>query len=1017
MRNFRRHRSSTWALVAGAAITTGLLPSAAFADHVPTPTSVTLAGSLQSEVGCPGDWLAECSATHLSDPDADGVWTGTFAVPAGSWEYKVTLNDTWGVNFGANGAEGGANIALVAASDTDVTFSYDHATHVVTAAGDGLVVGGLTEEFAHWLTSDLIAWDVTDPAASYTLHTAPAGGLTISPDGVDGGTDIPLQWVSDSLPADLAAEWPHLAGYALLRVPASVNTAAVLTGALAVSSAVAGASTGATGIQIPGVLDDLYAGAARGVELGVSWNGQTPTLRLWAPTAKSVTLQLFDGPSSGTPVQSMPMTWDPESGVWSTTGTPSWDRQYYLFDVQVYVGSTGTVEHNVVTDPYSLSLAANSAKSQIVDLSDGDLQPQGWDQVTTQAPATPEQIDLYELHVRDFSISDESVAPAHRGTYLAFTDFSSDGMNHLRNLAEAGLTTVHLLPTFDIASIEEVRSAQQQPDIPAGAGPASPDQQAAVAAVADADGFNWGYDPWHFTTPEGSYATDPQGVTRILEYRKMVQGLHQTGLGVVNDVVFNHTAQSGQGEKSVLDRIVPGYYHRLVENGSIATSTCCENTASEHAMMEKLMVDSLVTWATEYKIDGFRFDLMGHHSKDNLLAVRAALDALTPAKDGVDGSAIYLYGEGWNFGEVANNARFVQATQLNMAGTGIGTFSDRLRDAVRGGGPFDEDPGIQGFGSGQYTDPNGAPINGDQAAQLADLLLDMDQIRVGLAGNLAGYTFTDRTGATVTGAQVLYNGQPAGYTADPQENILYIEAHDNETLYDSNIFKLPVGTSMADRVRMEQLALSTVALGQGVSFFHAGAEILRSKSLDRNSYNSGDHFNTLDWSYQINNFGVGLPPAPDNAAKWPLMAPLLADPALKPTPADIEASAARFQDLLSLADSSPLFSLSTAQEIQDKVKFLNTGPSQTPGLIVLYLDDTVAENLDPERDGLVVIFNASDQAQTFTDVQFKGAKVKLSPIQKHGADRVVKKSDFVKRTGTFSVPARTTAVFEIDRRS
>ena len=256
--------------------------------------------------------------------------------------------------------------------------------------------------------------------------------------------------------------------------------------------------------------------------------------------------------------------------------------------------------------------------------------------------------------------------------------------------------------------------------------------------------------------PEGSYATDPDGPARIVEFRDMVASLNDTGLRVIMDVVYNHTTAAGQDPKSVLDRIVPGYYHRLLEDGAIATSTCCQNTASEHAMMEKLLIDSVVTWARDYKVDGFRFDLMGHHSKANMLALRAALDELTLADDGVDGSSIYLYGEGWNFGEVANDARFEQATQINMAGTGIGTFNDRLRDAVRGGGPFDGGNDLvlnQGVINGAWYDPNelvGAPTQ----AQLDELLLSADQIRVGLAGNLADYTFVDRTGATVRGSQV-----------------------------------------------------------------------------------------------------------------------------------------------------------------------------------------------------------------------------------------------------------------------
>src|SRR3712207_694324 len=235
----------------------------------------------------------------------------------------------------------------------------------------------------------------------------------------------------------------------------------------------------------------------------------------------------------------------------------------------------------------------------------------------------------------------------------------------------------------------------------------------------------------------------------------MVQCLNRVGQRAVIDVVYNHTPAAGQDPKSILDRVVPGYYQRLnPATGSVETSTCCSNTATEHAMMEKLMVDSVVTWAKQYKLDGFRFDLMGHQPKSAMQNVRRALNRLTLAKDGVDGRRIYLYGEGWNFGEVANNARFVQATQLEMAGTGIGTFNDRLRDAVRGGGPFDENPRVQGFGSGLFTDPNGDGVNGTPAEQRARLLHHQDLIKLGLTGNLRDYTFTDSTGTTVRGDRV-----------------------------------------------------------------------------------------------------------------------------------------------------------------------------------------------------------------------------------------------------------------------
>ena len=280
-----------------------------------------------------------------------------------------------------------------------------------------------------------------------------------------------------------------------------------------------------------------------------------------------------------------------------------------------------------------------------------------------------------------------------------------------------------------------------------------------------------------------------------------------------------------------------------------------------------------------------------------MLEVRAVLDALTLKDDGVDGSSIYLYGEGWNFGEVANNARVVKATQLNMAGTGIGTFNDRLRDAVRGGSPFDDGQSLldnQGYINGLWYDSNGGL---SESAALSELLLSADQIRVGLAGNLASYEFVDRNGNVVTGAEVDYNGSPAGYTADPQENIVYIAAHDNQTLFDIGQYHHPVGTSMADRVRAQNVGNAVVALAQGVSFFHAGQDMLRSKSLDRDSFNSGDWFNRLDFTNQSNNWGVGLPVAEKNASNWPIQGPLLANPVLAPTPTDIERNVEVTQEL------------------------------------------------------------------------------------------------------------------------
>jgi pullulanase len=859
----------------------------------------------------------------------------------------------------------------------------------------------------------------TEAGATYLLHWSPDGSLALSDDGISGGDSVAVT-VSGTYSEPAGVEgFSHLEGLPTLQVDSAdlAEIPGILQGQVAVASTNGdGVRLDATGLQIPGVLDDLYSFDG---DLGVVWDGATPTLRVWAPTATSVNLMLFDDAGAATVPTSHAMTRDDASGTWSVTGDSSWNMKYYLYEVEVYAPTTGQVELNLVTDPYSVSLSMNSTRSQIVDLADLALTPSGWETGDKPALVNPEDISLYELHVRDFSATDSTVPDELRGTFKAFTVEDSNGMGHLADLADAGLSHVHLLPTFDIATINENKAEWQAPDhgdlatYPAD----SEEQQAQVTATEDLDGFNWGYDPLHYTTPEGSYSTNPDGPTRVFEFREMVQSLNDTGLRVVLDVVYNHTNAAGQSDKSILDRIVPGYYHRLDDKGAVETSTCCANTATEHQMMQKLMVDSIVTWARDYKVDGFRFDLMGHHSKQNMLDVRTSLDALTLADDGVDGSSIYLYGEGWNFGEVADGARFEQATQLNMRDTGIGTFSDRLRDAVRGGGPFDSGESLllnQGFINGAWYDPNEAVVAAgiDEQAQLDELLLSGDQIRVGLAGNLADYEFVDRNGDLVTGSEIDYNGSPAGYTGDPQENIVYVAAHDNQTLFDINQFHNPVAASMADRVRVQYLGVDLTVLAQGVPFLHAGEDMLRSKSLDRDSFNSGDWFNRLDFTYQDNTWGAGLPVAGKNADNWPFMQPLLADPALKPGADDIADATVHAQEMLAVRASSPLFRLTNEADVMDMVSFHNTGPDQIPGLIVMSVSDT--DDVDPTYDTIVTLFNASDEPQIITMGDLAGQAFDLHPVLGDSNDIVVRSATYDKTSGTFIVPARTTAVFTDD---
>lgn len=982
-------------------------------------------GNYQPQLGCPGEWAPDCLRSWLQDPDGDGIYVfGTSAIAPGNYEAKVALNQSWSINYGAGGNPGGANIPFsIAEEGSYIEFQWNTADNVMSILVNGEVpvepIGDITKPTAYWVTEDTLAWDIPRISGSdYRLYYAEEGGMSLNNDTnmIEGGDFLPLRYDRAGLPDEVAAKFPQLENALALKIdPADVGRVpSLLQGQVALHASYLDISNepvviSAAGINIAGVLDDLYTYDG---QLGPRFENNMPVVSVWAPTAKQVRFHLFADSNPDTASTVYPMTLDAVSGVWRIEGEPAWYGQYYLFEVTVYAPTAGEVVTNLVTDPYSISLSMNSTRSQLISLNDFTLMPANWLAYDKPAPVAPEEIVLYELHIRDFSVGDANVPEALQGTFAAFTVSEATGVQHLSALAEAGLTHVHMLPLFDIATINEDKSTWGGPTFNelAEFEGTSAEQQSLLEPFRDADGFNWGYDPFHYTVPEGSYSTNPDGPQRVLEFRQMVKAMNDMGLFVVMDVVYNHTNAAGQGERSVLDRIVPGYYHRYDDAGNLATSTCCANTATENNMMRKLMVDSIVTWVTAYKVDGFRFDLMGHHMLDDMIAVREALDALTLEADGIDGSSIYIYGEGWNFGEVADNARGVNATQLNIGGTGIGVFNDRLRDAVRGGNPFGAQL-EQGFVTGLYLDPNDAD-QGTPEDQLARLLLFGDQIRVGLAGNLRDYSFVDRTGATVTGADVDYNGNPAGYTLDPQENIVYISAHDNETWFDISAYKLPLDTPIEERVRAHNLGISIVALSQGVPFFHAGSDIMRSKSIDRNSYNSGDWFNRVDWTYQTNYFPMGLPPEGDNGSNWPIIEPVLATETIAPTPDALMAVQMNFREMLQIRHSSPLFSLPTADDITSRLQFHNTGADQVPGLIVMSISDMgdVAD-IDPDFAMVVVVFNASPEAVEFSAPELSGLGLTLHPIQVNSFDSVVQTASFDADLGTFNVPGRTAAVY------
>ena len=643
---------------------------------------ITAPGSYQSELGCAADWSPACMRPWLQDPDGDGTYTwSSDQIPAGSYEFKVAHGLSWDESYGDNGN----NVALSVPSDgTVVTISYVLATHQISVktsrAGSA---PDLRKAKAIWVAKDLVAWPATsvpagtDPRlARWRLHWSPTGGLAVDAEAVTGGSSASLQYDAAGLPAAVVAAHPELKGYLALRLPRATAGQAgeILRGQVAVGMYdTLGRLTDATGVQVAGVLDDLYARSATRDSYGVSWRGRSPSFSLWAPTAQAVSLLVWPSTASGSaPVSeatrvSMRRGTD---GTWTAPGRVSWRGARYLYDVRVFAPTTGKVETNLVTDPYSVALTLDSTRSVAVDLD-------------RRQPATR-------------PVAAQPVAGAQAGRRLQHLRAARARLLDLRHERARGT------PRF----VPRVRRRRQRDQAPQGArrrgaqhrapapdlrhrldrgGPGQAGEaclrprvvragQPGAAEVRHGDRregrLQLGLRPLPLDGAGGLVRLERQGRrrrSRVAEFRTMVGGLHRDGLRVVLDQVFNHTPASGQADTSVLDRIVPGYYQRLDASGAVQTSTCCQNVATEHAMGQKIMVDSVVSWARNYKVDGFRFDLMGHHSKANMLAVRAALDRLTPARDGVDGRSIYLYGEGWNFGEVADDALFTQAPRATSA--------------------------------------------------------------------------------------------------------------------------------------------------------------------------------------------------------------------------------------------------------------------------------------------------------------------------------------------------------------
>lgn len=861
----------------------------------------------------------------------------------------------------------------------------------------------INDAAAHWAELNTVFWDVSASAvAKIRVYSSGVDDLDY-----DGETGISGNNFIEFMPAANSANILGMPRYSALDTfeasnPDNTKAKQMLTGKLlAIAYDGADAVIAATYVQTPRVLDALYtAGSddADEAQLGLSYTATDIVTSLWAPTAQQVSLKIYNSAKELQSTKTMVL--ESDTGIWSLATPIHNDRLYYRYELRVYHHQNLQFETIWSTDPYSMSLSANGMYSQFVNLMDADLKPTNWDSHTIPVVTNVEDAVIYEGNIRDFSIRDESTSAANRGKYLAFTEESSVPVTHLKSLTTAGLTHFQILPANDIASVEEDFSKQINltntvgelcaviTDAPVcgvedGAATllsvfesydASTEQAKLLTeSLGDIDGYNFGYDPKHFNAPDGSFASNANGTDRIVEMRSMIKALHDMGLRTSLDVVYNHTNSSGLWDNSVLDKVVPGYYYRRdLTSGNVRNETCCQDTETEHRMMDKLMTDSLVMWATEYKFDAFRFDIMGSHSKDSIINARTAVQAVD--------TDTYFYGEGWG----RSDQGYEQAAQNEMANSEVGTFNDRPRDIIRGASLFNDAPSLN----------------------------EQDIMRLGLSGTLQDYQLQDKSGVIKSGKDF----SQSSYAKDPADIINYVSKHDGSTLWDKLQYGLASDMSVDDRVRAQNIAITMPILSQGIPFLQIGGDLLRSKSMDKNSYNNGDWYNLVDFTKNTNNWNVGLPVEIDDGKSVADIIALVENLETTVQASDITFVGEVFKELLSIRNASPLFRLTTAQDVYDRVGFHNTGTDQTKGLIVMSLDDGTGSvpqltDLDANNDAIVVVINGTNSEQSHAVPTATGFE--LHSVQQTSVDSVVQTASFSVSAsdGTFTVPALTTAVF------
>ncbi len=517
-----------------------------------------------------------------------------------------------------------------------------------------------------------------------------------------------------------------------------------------------------------------------GDDLGVIWTPEKTTVKIWAPTAKMVEFRLYKDGKSGDDFHKTQLQAS-GNGTWSTILTGDYEGRFYAFRINDGEWLKET------PDIYTRCVGVNGIKGLIYN--PAKTNPENWESDASPVLKSYTDAIIYESHVRDFSIS-ESSGIQNKGKYLGFTEENTrtaDGLaTGLEHLKELGITHVHLLPVNDFATVDEEKPLEK---------------------------YNWGYDPQHYNALEGSYATDPyDGTVRIREFKKMVQSIHAAGIGVVLDVVYNHTFYA---KESVFNQTVPGYFYRQKPDGTFSNASGCGNElATERHMVRKYIIDSLKYWVQEYHVDGFRFDLMGIYDIKTMNLIKSELQKIKPG--------LLIYGEGWaaDYSPMPDEKR---ATKRNLTKLpGIAAFNDDLRDALKGNHSSKK---TKGFVSG--------------------LDLREENVKFGVV-------------AAVSHPQIVYDyveSSKQPWAAQPVQCINYVSCHDNYTLWD----KLKSSCSKAslqEMQKMVKLAGAVILTSQGIPFLHAGTEFCRTKGGNGNSYKSPDSVNQIDWNLKKENYDV-----------------------------------------------------------------------------------------------------------------------------------------------------------------